>query len=696
MEPSSSAATPSHRDPLAEARERAQAADQRAQLLEGSLAVNSRWRVGAFILLVAPLLLLETTPRDLWPALLAAAGVGAVAFVFLVQRHRRIRRARDAERLRESLNREVLARVARRWDEAPLLLPDPPPGEHACAADLNLLGHGSVAHLLGRVNTGPGRAALRRGLLDPLAPLPRDPEVLLGKGGGGSGPEAQPSVPEAQPSVPEAQPSAPEADPSAPTPAPGERDAVRWIQDIRARQAAVDRLAREVELREEMELATRMVEGKDAPRQTLAFVRWAGSDPWLASRKGLLWGGRILVALNAAALALWFVGTIPALWILTLLATWFVNRRVAVEAHSRFAAAEGGEGDPARWSGLLEAARRLPTDDPTLARLAGAGGADGGAVAGLRALRSITDLASVRFSGLVYHPLAALTAWDVHVLHRLERWQGRHGGAAGAWILTVAELELLLALAGLRWEHPGWSFPRFREDTGEGIEGRKLGHPLLTPESVVGNDVEVPRPNRLLLVTGSNMAGKTTLLRALGANQVLALMGAPVCAERFVTAPILPWTAMRVQDSVGDGVSLFMAELRRLRRVVDAAREGPVLFLLDEILQGTNTAERRTAARIVLGHLLDTQSVGAVTTHDLTLAAAEELRERTVDIHFREEVVETGDERRLSFDYKLRPGPATSRNALLLLEMVGLGTGPRDLDQAAETRIIPGRHDNGV
>ncbi|TVR58845.1 MAG: hypothetical protein EA422_15610 [Gemmatimonadales bacterium] len=655
-------------DPTASAHERARHAAARAEVLEARLAKNSRWRIGAFLLLVVPLLLLETSPRDFWPALFSAAGVGGVAFLLLVRRHRRLRGARDAERLRETLNHEALARIGRRWSEAPLPLSEAPPGDHACAADLNLLGSGSLAHLLGRANTGPGRAALRRGLLDPLAPLPRDPEELLGGGAGGA------------------------PDVSRLTPAPTGEAADRWIGQVKARQAAVDRLAGEVELREEMELATRRVQGRDAPERTLAFVRWAGAEPWLPARPGLLWGARGLVLVNGVGLALWFVGMIPALWILTILATWFVNRRVSADAHARFAAAEGGEGDPMRWSGLLEAARRLPSDDPTLARLAGrnresqgngrnresqgVGEAPAGAVEGLRALRRITDLASVRFSGLVYHPLAALTAWDVHVLQRLERWQESHGRAAGAWILTVAEVELLLALAGLRAEHPEWAFPRFRESTAEGLQGDNLGHPLLGPDVVVGNDVEVPHPNRLLLVTGSNMAGKTTLLRALGANQILALLGAPVCADRYVTAPIVPWTAMRVQDSVGDGVSLFMAELQRLRRVVDAAREGPVLFLLDEILQGTNTAERRTAARIVLGHLLETESVGAVTTHDLTLAAAEELKERTVDIHFREEVVDTEQGRRLDFDYRLRPGPATSKNALLLLEIVGLG--PRE------------------
>ena len=203
-----------------------------------------------------------------------------------------------------------------------------------------------------------------------------------------------------------------------------------------------------------------------------------------------------------------------------------------------------------------------------------------------------------------------------------------------------------------------------------------MGHPLLDPRHCVRNEVDVPSAGCLLLVTGSNMAGKTTLLRTIGVNQVLALSGGPVAAARFATQAVLPWCVMRVRDSLEHGVSYFLAELKRLERLVVVARASPVLFLLDEILQGTNSAERRTAARIVLAHLLETNALGAVTTHDLGLPDTPELEHRVKNVHFREHVTEVNGERTLDFDYVLRPGVATSRNALLLLEIAGLGPTP--------------------
>ena len=196
--------------------------------------------------------------------------------------------------------------------------------------------------------------------------------------------------------------------------------------------------------------------------------------------------------------------------------------------------------------------------------------------------------------------------------------------------------------------------------------------------------MEIGPPGTFLLVTGSNMSGKSTLLRAVGANVVLAQAGGPVCAEGLSLPPLELWTSMRVEDSLVEGVSLFMAELQRLREVVDAARKSRsdregrhLLYLLDEVLQGTNTAERQIAARQILRHLLEEGALGAVTTHDLTLADAPDLRERARAVHFREEVHRAGGEPSLSFDYRLRPGLATSTNALELMEIVGLGP-PRE------------------
>ncbi|MEX2530743.1 MAG: hypothetical protein WD960_08220 [Gemmatimonadota bacterium] len=644
--------------PADRATRKAETAREHSGSLGASLARISRFRTGAFLVAAAALLLLETSPRDVWPFLLGVAAVGAAAFAVLVRRHRRTRAKMERANLEALLQDEALARMERRWDQAPLpKLPDAH-RDHAYAADLNVLGRGSLAHLLGRVNTAPGKAALRHILLDPLRPLPpRIRDLLAGQADQGS------AVPLGRP--------------------PGD-----WMASIAARQSAVQRLSEDPDLMDAVELAGRESTGDASLRRTVDFLEWAEGAPWLASRPATLWGSRILALFNVATLIAWLSGALTAaVWAPGLVLAYLLNRSVAREAYLRFAAAEGGDGDPARWAALLDRATELPEDEPTLAGLRTAAATPSpGAGASLRALRRLNDVAAVRYSGLVHFPLAALVAWDVHVLHALERWQRAFGPDAHRWVRAVAELELLTSLAGLRHENPDWRFPGFSPAGEGGICGRDLGHPLLPPSECVGNDVELPAPGRLLLVTGSNMAGKTTLLRALGANQVLALAGAPVAAGALDTAPILPWTAMRVRDSLTDGVSLFMAELQRLRRVVDAARREPVLFLLDEILQGTNSAERRTAARIVLRHLLASESVGAATTHDLTLAQAPDLKERSIDVHFREDVREIEGVRRLDFDYRLRAGPATSRNALILLDMVGLGdpdapgTTPEDAD----------------
>ncbi len=392
----------------------------------------------------------------------------------------------------------------------------------------------------------------------------------------------------------------------------------------------------------------------------------------------MLLGGRALALFTPVTLLTWLAGWTPGvLPVLGALGALALHRVVAPDVTERFEAAEAGEGDLAGWSAMLALAEEGPEGSPLLERLRGSvRDPVPGAMRAIRSLRRITDTASVRRSSLAHFPLVVLFAWDIHMLDWLERWQSRHADAAGRWIRTLGELEVLSAFGGLLHDHPDWRFPTFAREPFGGLHATQLGHPLLEPESCVRNDAEVPPPGSLLLVTGSNMAGKTTLLRAIGVNQILALAGGPVTAQEFRTRPLLPWTAMRVRDSLEGGVSYFLAELQRLKRVVDAARSGPTLYLLDEILQGTNSAERRTAARIVLQQLLKTGSIGAITTHDLTLAAADGLQERAVNVHFREEVREIDGRRRLDFDYRLRPGPATSRNALLLLEIVGLSPPP--------------------
>jgi DNA mismatch repair ATPase MutS len=180
------------------------------------------------------------------------------------------------------------------------------------------------------------------------------------------------------------------------------------------------------------------------------------------------------------------------------------------------------------------------------------------------------------------------------------------------------------------------------------------------------------------------MSGKSTLLRAVGLNAVLAMAGGPVAATRFVLPPVDVWTCMRVEDSLARGVSFFMAELQRLKAVVDAAdsaTERPVLYLLDEILQGTNTAERQIASRRVLGQLAERNAIGGVSSHDLTLIEGSDLERKAVPVHFAETFTRSPEGPNMTFDYDLRPGLATSTNALALMELLGFDVEPEPAEK---------------
>ncbi len=626
LPPSASTGHPAPGDPRHHYRTRRAESARRAEALQTRLRTVSHLRIAAFLLFAAPLLLLETLDRARWLPAMGLATLGLLVFAVLVARHRALRKGREDALLSARIAQEGEARLDRRWEGLP-----PPPlleasRDHPFAQDLDLVGHGSLAHLLGRVHTAPGREALRRLLLDPPGP----PSELL------------------------------------------------------ARQDAVCALVPHVAFREELERLARGVRGEELPDGADSFVRWVTARPLAPEMRGPLLAARLLAVYTPLSTAGWILGWgVPALApVAGVAAAFLLQLATGSRIHARLSAAEAGEGGVRRWGLLLRHLEELPTGASRLDTLREAIRVpDPGAADALRALLRILDWGAVRFSAFAHVHLVALFAWDLHILAWLERWQGRHGPAVEGWIRALGEAEALVSLAGLAYDHPDWCRPTFDSPEGEGLRAEGLGHPLLHPERCVRNGLELPGPGRLLLVTGSNMSGKTTFLRSVGTNQVLALAGGPVCATSFRTRVLVPWTTMAVRDSLTEGVSFYLAELQRLRRVVQAAESSPVLYLLDEILQGTNSEERRTAARIVLKRLLDTGAVGVVTTHDLTLADTPTLRSGSVDVHFREDVHEVDGRRTLTFDHRLRPGPATTRNALLLLEMVGLGEGESPRDQ---------------
>jgi DNA mismatch repair ATPase MutS len=276
----------------------------------------------------------------------------------------------------------------------------------------------------------------------------------------------------------------------------------------------------------------------------------------------------------------------------------------------------------------------------------------------------------LRHNGLVHPVINAVLLWDIHCVLALERWQERAGrSSARGWFQALGELEALSSLAGLAHDEPEFVFPEVLAGPAV-FYAEALGHPLIDGERRVCNDVSLPEPGRALLVTGSNMSGKSTHLRSMGLAAVLSFAGAPVCAKRLRISKMTLRTSVRVSDSLEHGVSHFYAELAKLKLVVDAAHgPEPLFFLLDEILHGTNSIERQIGARWVLSELLRHGAIGAVSTHDLELCRLpDELMQRVALVHFREDVKEG----KMTFDYKLREGPVTEGNALRLMRLVGL------------------------
>jgi len=251
----------------------------------------------------------------------------------------------------------------------------------------------------------------------------------------------------------------------------------------------------------------------------------------------------------------------------------------------------------------------------------------------------------------------------------VESWRVRTGPALRRWLASVGEFEALTSLGAYAYEHPADVFPEFTE-TSPCFEAEGLAHPLLSDRDAVRNDLSFGRDLRVLIISGPNMAGKSTFTRAVGINAVLAQGGAPVRARRLRLSPVAVGASICVLDSLQGGISRFYAEIRRLKQISDMTH-GPLaaLFLLDEFLQGTNSHDRRLGAEAMVRSLVERGAIGLVTTHDLALAEiAEKLGPRAANVHFQDRL----EDGKLVFDYRLQPGVVETSNALNLMRSIGL------------------------
>jgi hypothetical protein len=398
------------------------------------------------------------------------------------------------------------------------------------------------------------------------------------------------------------------------------------------------------------------------------IVAWATAPGVLASRT-LRVLTAVVGAAAGAALVAWLAGAGPVPFVLTIVLALPLHALV----HRRSTEVNRAVEEPARAlalvARLLERFAAETFTSPALADVRDAiTRADGAPVPAIHGLRRLVDLLDAQ-KNPIFAPIALATLWPAQLAFAIEAWRRRHGTAVAEWLDAVGTLEALVALGGYTVEHPADVLPEVVDD-GPLFDGEALGHPLLPAASCVRNDVRLDPSCAVLVVSGSNMSGKSTWLRTIGMNAVLAQMGAPVRAARLRLSPLSVGASIRTLDSLQEGTSRFYAEITRLRQLVVLA-EGPrrLLFLLDEILHGTNSHDRRIGAEAVVRGLVRHDAVGLVTTHDLALATiADDPAARARNVHFADHV----EQARMIFDYRMRDGVVTHSNALALMRAVGL------------------------
>ena len=464
----------------------------------------------------------------------------------------------------------------------------------------------------------------------------------------------------------------------------GEETLAAWLktpagpEEVAERQAAVRELQTRVALREEINVAAEDMRTSVRPDHLAA---WASGEDRLPA----VWPRFAAIgftALIAAALMAWLQGAIALGPLLAALVAAAVFR---YRLHASTSRIMHGADEPSRELLVLgQVCRVLRRESYGTARLralhAALAASDGEAYDAARQLRRVVERHDWQHN-IMFLPIAALLFWDLHCAFAVEAWRRRHGPRVAGWLRDTGELEALAALATYAWEHPADPFPEIAgADDRPVYEAERLSHPLLPVAAAIPNDVVLGRAPRVLIVSGSNMSGKTTLLRSVGINAVLALMGAPVRAARLRLSPLTPGATLRIEDSLQAGRSRFYAEVLRLGQIVAAARTRPTLFLLDELFHGTNSHDRRDGARGLLGSLLELPTLGLVTTHDLALAEiAEGLAPAARNVHFDDHLVD-GE---MHFDYRLEPGPVTRSNALAMMRAVGLDVPEADATPAA-------------
>ncbi|QJD77924.1 MutS-related protein [Spirosoma rhododendri] len=543
-----------------------------------------------------------------WAAV-AVLIVGVVGFLILLRKHQAIRRERDLARQLAFINEDESARLRRQYRR-------PETGElfasatHPYAGDLDVFGAHSLFRLLNRTHTREGQIRLATWLLNPST-----------------------------------------------------------ADTIRLRQEAAQALVPQLDWRQQFEALARIEE--TIGRSPESLIGWAEAPH--TPVPGYVNAGRFALPVATVALFVaWLTGYVPGAAVLTSLAVSWLALRQTTDQVRRLSEQTAELATALKTvNTLFVQAEQVPGEAIRLKAIRQAlSSHNQKASDAVRQLASLAEGLNFRLNPYFYLFFGVASLWDWHYLSGLNRWRQQHGTALRRWFDALGELEALNSLAGFAYAHPAYARPTITD--GElRLELEAASHPLLPPNRSVANSLTMANSGQTILITGSNMSGKSTFLRTVGANVVLALAGAVVSADRFSCSVVQVFTSMRTQDSLEESTSSFYAELKRLQALITLTNTPstlPVLYFLDEILKGTNSADRHRGAEALIRQLHKTTASGFVSTHDLELGQLTNAADFIRNYHFQSDLRD-GE---LLFDYQLRPGVCTAFNASQLMQAIGI------------------------
>jgi DNA mismatch repair ATPase MutS len=438
---------------------------------------------------------------------------------------------------------------------------------------------------------------------------------------------------------------------------------------LQQRQTAIKELAIETEWRQQLQALGKQKKIQTATQQRLQ--NWLNEPKGFSSAKYWGWLRFVLPGILLTILALNIAGIIPyqirnmALLVFAVIA-YFIAKKVA-PIHQYLSKIVS---ELEVMAGSIELIEKLHCTTKLLTGMQEQFlQKNYAASSALKELKGIVERLDLRFNPVVFIPLDVLLQWDLQQVLALDKWKKKYHQHALQWFDMLAQFEALSSLATLSFNHPEWYFPVFKESHFF-MQGNQIGHPLINALKRVNNDILINESGEIMLITGSNMAGKSTYLRSIGINVVLAMAGASVCAESFTLSPVQIISSMRISDNLEESTSTFYAELKKLKTVIDLVNEGAKVFiLLDEILRGTNSLDRHTGSVALLKQLIKKHAAGIIATHDVELAQLKEtFPQNILNYHFDAQV--SNDE--LYFDYKLKTGVCESLNASILMKKIGI------------------------